>query len=140
MHFLRGDKKMTIIGLKILWCYILKEEEFNELESTPFWRWEIVLFTLFFSNSRKIQWSVTNFTIHYGPDHVQVFWKHKSIGNQASDSLTYQSEAWFPIDLCIQNTYLCFQNTCTWSGPSYIVHISQSIFRSLFSSFLIDQP
>ena len=45
----------------------------------------------------------------YGQDHVQVFWKHKSIGNQASDWLTHQvnqSEAWFPIDLC-------FQNTCT---------------------------
>ena len=25
---------------------------------------------------------------HLGPDHVQVFWKHKSIGNQASDWLT----------------------------------------------------
>ena len=23
-----------------------------------------------------------------GPDHVQVFWKHKSIGNQTSDWLT----------------------------------------------------
>ena len=43
-----------------------------------------------------------------GPDHVQVFWKHKSIGNQASDWLTRyvnQSEAWFQIDLCFQNTY-----------------------------------
>ena len=28
------------------------------------------------------------FFIVLGPDHVQVFWKHKSIGNQASDWLT----------------------------------------------------
>ena len=43
-----------------------------------------------------------------GPDHVQVFWKLNSIENQASDWLTRyvnQSEAWFPIDLCFQNTY-----------------------------------
>ena len=43
-----------------------------------------------------------------GPDHVQVFWKHKSIGNQAYDWLTQrvnQSEAWFPIDLCFQNNH-----------------------------------
>ena len=38
---------------------------------------------------------------YLGPDHVQVFWKHKSIGNW----FTRQSEAWFPIDLCFQNTY-----------------------------------
>ena len=25
---------------------------------------------------------------YFGPDHVQVFWKHKSVGNQASDWLT----------------------------------------------------
>ena len=28
------------------------------------------------------------FEVYLGPDHVQVFWKHKSIGNQASDWLT----------------------------------------------------
>ena len=57
-------------------------------------------------------WQISQLTFQkkrlLGPDHVQVFWKHKSIGNQAYDWLTKrvnQLEAWFPINLCFQNTY-----------------------------------
>ena len=35
-----------------------------------------------------VRLNIGEFLYHQGPDHVQVFWKHKSIGNQASDWLT----------------------------------------------------
>ena len=43
--------------------------------------------------------------MHLGPDHVQVFWKQKCFGNISQLETVNQSEAWFPIDLCFQNTY-----------------------------------
>ena len=59
------------------------------------------------------------------PDHVNLFWKHNSIGNQEERDLWLVDlssqpirEAWFQIDLGMFPIRLCFQNKCkiTCSG------------------------
>ena len=61
----------------------------EDLES-PFLKVDVLIScSLFLSIFSKFICYVINTSITYiGPDHVQVFWKHKSIGNQAFDWLT----------------------------------------------------
>ena len=55
--------------------------------------------------------ALTNWFAPLGPDHVQVNWNDKSIGNISQLKTrpligwSSNSEAWFPINLCFQLTY-----------------------------------
>ena len=47
-------------------------------------------------------------------------------------------QACFPIDLCFQK-HLCFQNTCTWSGPTFIKNSCTLCFILIITYYISKQ-